>query len=438
MKSDPVIKLIKVQKKEDLDELKDKLKVLQQVRDEVNDSRLATSTDEKALSGTTGEIRAVQLLRKGNEPVVAAVEKGKEKDIERQKETEKDREKKRISRELHRLNDEMVSLLTRIEDAPRLQAHEKERLLHDFDLIRERTEELATDVSVLGIDVNTYIPHATLEQYRKLVAEISRVVSSKVSDALPSRDQLAHWLTKQHMPVPAPHPPSSHPAAAAAAAPAPPSPKAAAAAAAAPKPTTRQGTRGKSTTGSGVAQSATVEGHSPSMETTNVVHPTGALPDKFHNFKMTPEGRFGDLTIDLDALSRMSLKAYDAKGKLVLNKKVDPTLIDLITKRYNPKTKYTPTTVAAFRELVDKSNLPVRGQYTGKVKLLYQNGVCLPADITKDKAIDRLQLLAASLEAGNNAPQIRNEIADIITYLHKEGAITKKESERLFSDYVVG
>src|SRR5579885_1475977 len=158
MKSDPVIKLIKVQKKEDLDELKDKLKVLQQVRDEVNDSRLATSTDEKALSGTTGEIRAVQLLRKGNEPVVTAVEKGKEKDIERHKETEKEREKKRISREARRLNDEIESVLVSIRDASQLNEQEKQRLLRDFQHIRERSEELATDASVLNEDVNTYIP----------------------------------------------------------------------------------------------------------------------------------------------------------------------------------------------------------------------------------------------------------------------------------------
>src|SRR5579885_2278754 len=124
MKSDPVIKLIKVQKKADLDELKDKLKVLQQVRDEVNDSRLATSTDEKALSGTTGEIRAVQLLRKGNEPVVAAVEKVKVGVTEQ----EKEKERKRLTRELARISNEMESMLTRIHDTPRPTEKEKERI----------------------------------------------------------------------------------------------------------------------------------------------------------------------------------------------------------------------------------------------------------------------------------------------------------------------
>ena len=42
-----------------------------------------------------------------------------------------------------------------------------------------------------------------------------------------------------------------------------------------------------------------------------------------------------------------------------LSRKVDPDLIELLTKRYNTKTQYSPQSLKTFAKLVDLSRLPI-------------------------------------------------------------------------------
>ena len=157
-----------------------------------------------------------------------------------------------------------------------------------------------------------------------------------------------------------------------------------------------------------------------------------------HKFKMKGS-RFGSLRIDLQQLARMVLHAYDEKGRMVIQKRVDPTFVDLITKRFNAQPNfYTPIAVQAFRELVEKSGVDIEGEDSKKKTLLYHNskGGCLPINMTKEDGIRNLQVLIGEIHAGNTNPAIKNRLSDLITFLLNEKVISRKEATSLFKDYV--
>ena len=52
------------------------------------------------------------------------------------------------------------------------------------------------------------------------------------------------------------------------------------------------------------------------------------------------------------------MEAYKDHKK-VLSRKVDPHLIELLTKRYNTKKQYSPQSLKTFAKLVDLSRLPI-------------------------------------------------------------------------------
>lgn len=368
-----VIERVKTSK--ELQELQHKLEAINEVREEINDSRMSTDAVGPAVTGSRAEIDAIQRMRKGNQNVVDAV-----------KQAPIASESVKAQKAVRELTKQMESIADELGRAMKNPRSLKQDFLSRYLTFYDQAEELmgavtdmsqtagSTPVGILGPEL--------VNRYNKAGARISTLIGEYDEKHIPTVEELEVRLKEL---------------------------KSEAMAGPATPPAGR--TRSKGQTGRGMR----------------------------HGFKMESDGQFGDVKVDVDELIRLHLKVYDDKGKLVMNKKVDPTFVDLISKRYNPKQKYTPYSIVLFRELVGKSGLPIQGELSGKVKLLYgQSGGCLPADMTREQAVERLQVLTASVEAGNNAPQIKNELADLITYLYQLKAITKKESESLFSDYVVG
>ena len=57
-----------------------------------------------------------------------------------------------------------------------------------------------------------------------------------------------------------------------------------------------------------------------------------------HPYKMTKDGKYGKLTIDVPQLvEKHRLLAKEARGGVLLDEKVDSDFIDLISKRYYKK-----------------------------------------------------------------------------------------------------
>ena len=70
------------------------------------------------------------------------------------------------------------------------------------------------------------------------------------------------------------------------------------------------------------------------------------------------DGNYGGLMIDLPKLvNENKLNAYRG-GKLVYQTDADKSLINLLTKRLNPKTKYSMNAVRIFNDLNSLSNMP--------------------------------------------------------------------------------
>ena len=75
-----------------------------------------------------------------------------------------------------------------------------------------------------------------------------------------------------------------------------------------------------------------------------------------HPYKMTKDGKYGKLTIDvLQLVEKPRLLAKEAV--VLLDEKVDSDFINLISKRYDTKKKYSNLSKVVFKTLTDLSGL---------------------------------------------------------------------------------
>ena len=155
---------------------------------------------------------------------------------------------------------------------------------------------------------------------------------------------------------------------------------------------------------------------------------------KRHAYKITG-GQYGGLFIDVPKLmNKLKIDAY-LGGKLIYQADGDKSLVDLLTKRCNPKTKYSHNAVKIFNDLNMLSNLPPH-RSSGKSQMIgfgsnimYYNR---PTEL-----FDRMKLIVGSIAAGNNSPVLRNDLSQISDELLKIGAIDKTMHERIYKKYLV-
>jgi len=158
---------------------------------------------------------------------------------------------------------------------------------------------------------------------------------------------------------------------------------------------------------------------------------------KNHVFRLGGNGAFGSVQVSLPDLAAMKLKATKG-GKLVMNKRVDPDFVDLVTKRFNPKRHYSPASVEMFRQLVRHSDLPMDREQTGKMKLLYPGarGKGVQPPMSVPEAVARLTVLTGELDSGNNSTALKNELGGVIDYLVRQRQLSKRDAMTLYQDYV--
>ena len=118
-------------------------------------------------------------------------------------------------------------------------------------------------------------------------------------------------------------------------------------------------------------------------------------------------------------------------GKKVYDKQVDFDTLDLLTKRFNSKKKYSPLSKMVFDDLNRISDIPIH-RTSNKYKkigagVVYYNN---PADL-----LDRLELLGGSILAGNNG--VKNEFSKIAHTLNKLGVLNNNQLNSLLKEYVI-
>ena len=158
-------------------------------------------------------------------------------------------------------------------------------------------------------------------------------------------------------------------------------------------------------------------------------------------YKLTDDGMFGNLQIDLAKLYEFRVEAYK-DGKKVLSRKADPDLIELLTKRYNTKKEYSQHALKTFEKLIDLSGMPLNTrslkytsthQRSGSASV---GGGSIRYYKTPDELVERLELLIGSKQGGKVSVEIDNEIANILDRLLKDGVITKKKYKQIHKNFI--
>ena len=144
------------------------------------------------------------------------------------------------------------------------------------------------------------------------------------------------------------------------------------------------------------------------------------------------DSSFGNLSVDIPRLmNEMKLKVFRG-GKLIYHADADKSLVDLLTKRFNPRRSYSLNAVKIFNDLNLLANLP-RHPSSGKSKLL-GSGVVYYND--PNELAERMKILVGSMAAGNNSPVIKNDLAMINDEFLRIGAIDKQIHEKFYKKYI--
>ena len=144
------------------------------------------------------------------------------------------------------------------------------------------------------------------------------------------------------------------------------------------------------------------------------------------------DGQYGGLVIDLPRLyNEMKLNVYRG-GKLLYSADADRSFIDLITKRFNPKTKYSMNAVKIFNDLNLLSNLP-KHRSSGKSRMV---GSSVTYYNNANDLADRMKVLIGSVVAGNNSPVIKNDLSQINDELLRINAIDGALHEKFYQKFL--
>ena len=152
---------------------------------------------------------------------------------------------------------------------------------------------------------------------------------------------------------------------------------------------------------------------------------------KRNAYKINQYGQYGGLMIDIPKLMGQLRLIASKDGQKVLDKKVDFDTIDLLTKRFTSKKKYSDIAKMVFNELNQLSEIPIH-KTSNKFKKI-GSGVVYFNNI--NDLLDRMELLGGSILAGNNS--VKNEFSQIAHKLNQLGTISNKQLIELLNNYVL-
>ena len=152
---------------------------------------------------------------------------------------------------------------------------------------------------------------------------------------------------------------------------------------------------------------------------------------KRNAYKINQYDQYGGLMIDIPKLMGQLRLIASKDGQNVLDKKVDFDTIDLLTKRFNSKKKYSDIAKMVFNELNQLSEIPIH-KTSNKFKKI-GSGVVYFNNI--NDLLDRMELLGGSILAGNNS--VKNEFSQIAHKLNQLGTISNQQLIELLNNYVL-
>ena len=141
---------------------------------------------------------------------------------------------------------------------------------------------------------------------------------------------------------------------------------------------------------------------------------------------------YGGLLVDYPKLMNNMLLDVYKDNKLVYQDKAYRSLIDLLTKRYNPKTKYSINAVRIFNDLNLLTNM-AKHKSSKKSNMI---GSSFVDRSDPNKLVKRLEIIVGSLNAGNNSRILKNDLTLINNELYRIGAITKEMHDAMVKKFI--
>lgn len=154
---------------------------------------------------------------------------------------------------------------------------------------------------------------------------------------------------------------------------------------------------------------------------------------KRNAYKISQRGQYGGLVLDLPKLyGHLNVVAHK-NGQKVYDKQADFDTLDLLTKRFNSKKKYSELARSVFNDLNRLSEIPIH-RTSIKYSKLGSGVVCYnnPQDL-----LSRLELLGGSMSAGNDSSDVREEFTNIVHLLNKLNVINNKQMNDLLKEYLI-
>ena len=121
---------------------------------------------------------------------------------------------------------------------------------------------------------------------------------------------------------------------------------------------------------------------------------------------------------------------------MLLDEKVDSDFIDLISKRYNTKKKYSNLSKIVFKTLTDLSGLENKKR-SKKFKNTIKGGWIPTFYNDPEDLLSPLELIIGSINAGNDNSKMKNRGMAILDELLKLAAISKDQHKKLYIGYLI-
>ena len=121
---------------------------------------------------------------------------------------------------------------------------------------------------------------------------------------------------------------------------------------------------------------------------------------------------------------------------MLLDEKIDSDFIDLISKRYDTKKKYSNLSNVVFKTLTDLSGLENKKRSKKFKNIIKGGGIPTFYNDRKD-LLSLLKLIIGSIDAGNDNSKVKNRGMAILDELLKLGAISKDQHEKLYIGYLI-
>ena len=159
---------------------------------------------------------------------------------------------------------------------------------------------------------------------------------------------------------------------------------------------------------------------------------SGIYTQKKRNaYKIDRNGQYGGLIIDLPKLYGHLKVIAHKNGQKVYDKQADFDTLDLLTKRFNSKKKYSDLSKKIFDELNQISGIPIH-RTSNKFKKIGQGVIYYN---NPDDLLNRMELLGGSIKAGNDG--VKGEFTQIAHTLNKIGVINNNQLNDLLKEYII-